>query len=171
MTIGGAGTNTGERPNMQNILPKNFTYNICDEITDVVPIAKLDTKFNILKVYESVQECARENNVIATNISKTARQLHKTCNGYIYLRFDDIKDMTKRDIEKYVVGLRNSLNFSETHSTKNKKVALIDENGIINSIYKNINEAGRQLNVDPSSITKVCKGRLKTTKGLRFQYV
>lgn len=171
MTLGGAGTNTGERPYAQNVLPKNFKKNISNKIDDVVPIVKLDLDFNILEIYESVQECARKNEIIATNISKVARQIHKTCNGYVYLKFDDIKDMTKTEIKNYVFNLRNALDFSEVHSTKSKSVALIDGNGIIHNIFKNINEAGKQLNIDPSSITKVCKGRLKTTKGYKFRYV
>lgn len=171
MTIGGAGVNAGERLKQQNILPKNFKQNICSDVDDVVPIAKLDSDFNILEVYQSVQDCARKNHILATNISKTTKQIHKTCNGYIYLRFDDIKDMTKTDIKNYVVNLRKPLNFSSTHSTKSKKVSLVDENGNIISIYNSVNSAGRQLKIDPSSITKVCKGRLKTTNGLMFQYI
>ena len=54
MTIGGSGNNSGERLNKQNILPKNFTSDICNEITEVVPIAKLYFDFNILEVYKSV---------------------------------------------------------------------------------------------------------------------
>ena len=171
MTIGGSGNNSGERLNKQNILPKNFTSDICNKITEVVPIAKLDSDFNILEVYKSVQDCARKNKIEATNISKVTKQIHKMCYGFIYLKFNDIQGMTKDSIKEYVTFLRNRYDFSSTHSTKDRKVALIDDCGIISCVYKNINEAARQLNVDPSSITKVCKGRLKTTKGLRFEYV
>ena len=171
MTIGGAGTNTGERHHLQNILPKNFTKNICNEVTDVVPIAQLDLNLNILNIYKSVQDCARENKVAATNISKTTRQIHKTCKGYIYLRYEEIKDMTKEDIQNYIKEMRSVLNYSDSHSVKPQKVALVDENGIIKAIYNSINSAGKLLKIDPSSITKVCKGRLKATNGLIFRYI
>ena len=40
-----------------------------------------------------------------------------------------------------------------------------------NIVYKSITEASKQLNVDNSGITKVCKGKIKKIKGLEFEYV
>ena len=39
-----------------------------------------------------------------------------------------------------------------------------------NTVYKSASEAARQLNLDPSSITKCLKGKYKQTKGYQFQY-
>lgn len=38
------------------------------------------------------------------------------------------------------------------------------------SVFSSSREAGRQLDLDSSSITKCCKGKLKTTGGYIFKY-
>lgn len=38
-------------------------------------------------------------------------------------------------------------------------------------IYPSVSEAGRRLNVDDSTISKVCRGIVKQTKGFRFEYI
>lgn len=169
MTLGGAGT-VGEKTESQNVLPKNFSK-IHGDITDVVKIAKLDTDFNILEVYKSVQDCARKNNIIATNISKTANQKHKTCEGFIYLRYDDIKDMNKSNIADYIKSLRDKWAFHSENPLKRRQVVLIDDNENTVSVFSGVTEAANVLGLDNSSISKVCRGKLKTTKGFRFKYV
>ena len=172
MTLGGAGYNCGERSCAQNKLPKNFTENICSSVLDVVRIAKLDFDYNILDVYDSVRDCARKNNLIATNISKCTKQLHKSCGGYLYLRYDDIRNMNKQEIESYVSDLRSRWNFSTTrHSNQSRSVALLNDNDDVIEVFPSTCDAGRRLNIDPSCITKVCKGRLKKTHNMRFKYV
>ena len=169
MTLGGAGT-SGENIEMQNILPKNFSK-INKDIEDVVKIAKLDNEYNILEVYKSVQDCARKNNIIATNISKTVRQKHKTCEGYTYLKYDDIKNMSKNEISDYIENLRKELKFDDSNLPYKKQVALIDDKDNIINIFSGITEASKILGIDDSSISKVCRGKLKTTKGFRFKYL
>lgn len=172
MTIGGAGYNCGERAYAQNKLPKNFTENICNTVSDIVSIAKLDLDYNILDIYDSVRDCARKNNVVATNVSKCTKQLHKTCGGYLYLRYNEIQGMSRQEIQSYVLALRDRWSFATTrHSNESKAVALIDDRGEIVEIFASTYEAGRKLGVDPSSVTKVCKERLKKTHNMRFKYV
>lgn len=170
MTLGGAGIAVGEKIEAQNTLPKNFSK-IHEGIDDVVMIAKLDDDLNILEVYKSVQDCARKNNIIATNISKTANQKHKTCEGYIYLKYNDIKDMTKKEIINYIEKLRDKWTFHDDNPLVKKRVALIDDHEDIVRIFSGVVEASKILNLDGSSISKVCRGKLKTTKGFRFKYV
>ena len=169
MTLGGAGLNSGQRKSKQNKLPNNFIL-LNSSIDEVVPIVKLDTNFNTIKIYNSVQECAREENVPATNISKTACGKHKTCEGFVFMYLNDIINMTVDEIKNYRLKQRKACNYSSSHSTAKRKIKQLDENGELINIFNSINEASRYLNIDASSITKVCKGRLKQTKGYKFEY-
>lgn len=171
MTIGGTGCKCGERVYAQNKLPKNFFANICNTVSDVVSIAKLDLDYNILEIYGSVQECARKNNIPATNISKCTKQLHKTCDGYIYLRYDEIDNMSKKEIQAYTLALREKWGFATIqHSTKKRAIAIINDKDEITEVFASASEAGRKLGIDPSSIIKVCKGRLPKAHNVRFKY-
>ena len=169
MTLGGSGS-LGENVKAQNVLPKNFSK-INNGIDDVVKIAKLDNDLNILEIYKSVNDCARKNNTVATNISKTTRQRNKTCNGYTYLKYDDIKDMNKEEIGIYIEKLRSKWVFCDDGLPRKKQVALLDDNNNVIRIFAGVCEAANILNLDDSSISKVCRGRLKTTKGFKFKYV
>jgi hypothetical protein len=50
---------------------------------------------------------------------------------------------------------------------KNKKILCIN-NGII---YYSTNEAGKQTNVHPSNVSKVCRGILENCKNIKFKYI
>lgn len=168
MTLGGSGV-SGYKSYNRNCIPPNFEL-LAKDIVDIVPIVKLDTDFEILDFYISVQECARANNVESTNISKTASGKHKTCNGYIYLYFNDIKDMTTDEIISFRQKQRESYNFSTNASSTPQKVNLLNSLGELFKTYESIAAAAKDLNIDPSSISKVCRGRLKQTHGYIFEY-
>jgi len=53
---------------------------------------------------------------------------------------------------------------------RNIPICLIDEENKIIKIYKSSSEAGRELNIKNTHITKVCKNKQKKTGGLRFCY-
>lgn len=50
---------------------------------------------------------------------------------------------------------------------KNKKILCVN-NGII---YYSTNEAGKQTNVHPSNVSKVCRGILESCKNIKFKYI
>lgn len=166
MTLGGQGI---EGYHLQrNIAPSNLKQ--LNGADSVVKIAKLDKEFNILEVYPSVQECARKNNIEATNISKTATAKHKTCHGYIFMYYEDIKNMNNAEIKEYRNRQRETLQYSNSYSTSKRIIYLIDENDNVLQTFPSISNAAKLLKLDASSITKVCKGRLKQIKGYRFRY-
>lgn len=51
-----------------------------------------------------------------------------------------------------------------------KPVNQFNKEGYLLNTFPSSKEAGRQLNLDSSSITKCCKGKLKTTGGFVFKY-
>ena len=50
---------------------------------------------------------------------------------------------------------------------KNKKILCLN-NGIV---YYSTNEAGKQTNVHPSNVSKVCRGVLESCKNIKFKYI
>jgi hypothetical protein len=83
----------------------------------------------------------------------------------------DIINLTQCEIKEFRNKLRSDLNFVDHHSTKKKSIVQIDSNGNIICVFKSANNAAEILNLDCSSIVKVCKCRLKQTQGYYFSYI
>ena len=79
--------------------------------------------------------------------------------------FNDIKDMTTDEIISY--RLRQRKNYKDSTL---KSIDRISSSGEIINNYESISQAAKELNLDPSSISKVCKGKLKQTHGYKFRY-
>lgn len=163
MTLGGSGL-AGYKAYNRNCIPKNFGM-LSNNVDETVPIIKLDTNYEVLEYYVSVQDCARANNIASTNISKTASGKNGTCHGYIFMYFNDIKDMTTDEIINYRRNQRSSYKKSIL-----KSVNLVSSSGEIINNYESIAQAAKELCLDASSISKVCKGKLKQTNGYKFRY-
>lgn len=170
MTYGGSGLNGITRN--RNYAPKNISQ-FCGT-NDVVEVAKLDKKFNILAYYPSVQEAARQNNVEATNISKTLQGKNKYCGNYIYMYGDVARDL--QDNVKDLVLYRLLVDLYPYHCDYDTpkhcgKIQICDLQDNILDVCNTITEASKKYNVDSSSITKVCKGKIKQSKGYKFKYL
>lgn len=154
----------------RNKLPKNFNK-LVNDVSDIIPVVKLDLNYNIIDSYLSVNECARQNGVFPTNVVKCARGKHKTCGGFVYMYEIDVVGKAKYELIEYRKQLRKELNYNDAkRSTGKRKVDLIDNDGNILNTFSSITEASQILNLDDSTITKVCKKRLKQTKGYKFKY-
>ena len=163
MTLGGSGL-VGYKAYNRNCIPKNFGM-LSNGVDETVPIIKLDTNYEVLEYYVSVQDCARANGIASTNISKTASGKNNTCHGYIFMYFNDIKDMTTDEIISYRLHQRKNYKDSTL-----KSIDRISSSGEIINNYESISQAAKELNLDPSSISKVCKGKLKQTHGYKVRY-
>ena len=82
----------------------------------------------------------------------------------------------KRNVDRK--GEKNSF-YGKTHSEESKKKISNSLRGKYGKVIRCINtgeifstsgDVGRKLNVDPSSVIKCCKGKLKQTKGYKFEY-
>lgn len=60
---------------------------------------------------------------------------------------------------------------SETKRENSKKVALIDENNNIISIYRSIKDCSEELNIDERKIGSCCRGERHTTNNKRFYWI
>lgn len=66
-------------------------------------------------------------------------------------------------------NVKNAYYIQKTNSNI-KPINQYDLNGVFLATFPSSREAGRQLNLDSSSITKCCKGRVKTVGGFIFHY-
>ena len=66
-------------------------------------------------------------------------------------------------------NVKNAYYVQKTNSNT-KPINQFDKNNNLLATFPSCREAGRQLNLDSSSITKCCKGKLKTTGGFIFKY-
>lgn len=169
MTLGGSGVKGGNQSS-RNKAPKNIQQ-FCQH--DITEVAKLDKRFNILAYYPSVQEAARQNHVEATNISKTLQGRNIYCDGYIYMYADVVRELCDNIKDLMLYRLLEEVypyHIDEEHNNQPRKIIVFDLNGNQLGIYDTITEASQTYNVDSSSISKVCKGKLKQSKGYKFEY-
>lgn len=130
---------------------------------------------NDRNVFDSYKEAASYYNVKPVNITVNAEgktSFVKINNEpHTFVNYDKYIEMSEGDIERII---SNSYNvFKSIGSTKNRKVFCF-ETGII---YESAMEAGRQLDIDNSSISKCCRGIMKSCGGRKtnsiytFKYV
>jgi len=77
----------------------------------------------------------------------------------IHYCFNNIQLMTWRE------------NNAKQNFEMGKAVTQLDKKGRVINSYKSIRSAARELNICQSAITKVCKGKMNTTGGYRWEYV
>ena len=101
--------------------------------------------------YESMREAAESVGVRASYICAVCNGRAKTAGGYHWRRLDrEYVEPTELEIKTTWVKVRCTTT------------------GVV---YNSIRAAAQMLNLDNSSISKVCRGKLKATKGLHFEYV
>lgn len=120
---------------------ENKTVGQCKRVID------LDTK----EIYESSIEAAEILKIRAISIRQVCHGTRKTTGGHRFAYYDD-----------YLKGEYTIKPFGH----EGKPVQDINS-GII---YNSIAEAANKLNLDASSISKVCRGKVQSTKGYKFIY-
>ena len=100
----------------------------------------------------------------ATNICKVLKGKHKKCGGYTFTYATE--NITKEELANRFI-VEHSKNI---HSSKYNYINLLDNDGTIIKTYQNAKIAADELGLDNSTIVKVCKGKLKQTKGYKFGY-
>ena len=82
-------------------------------------------------------------------------------------RVDNLQWFTSQENMTY--GTMNSINRRKS-SKLNKKIIQKDLNDNEIDRFNSIREAARQLNLDPSAIGRVCRGKQDTHGGFKFEY-
>lgn len=141
---------------------ENGNYNILrggqDRIKfDDKPVELYDLQGQYIKTISSATKTAEELGVSRNSVYGVLHKERPTCKGYQMKYAED----TSTIIKPYVSRQGGS-----------KSVIQSDpKTGVTINIFISAAEAARVTGADSSAITKVCKGKLKTTKGFAWSYL
>lgn len=116
-------------------------------------IAQYDLQGNLIHIFNNTREA----------ISAFGSKIYDCCTGKLYT----LKGYTFRYIN---TNMPNKKIKVQRGLTSPKQVIAYDTKGNVIGHYESISEASVRLNVDYSAIAKICKGKLKYTKGYTFNY-
>ena len=119
-------------------------------------IIMFDKLMNKLYEFDSIEEAGKITKSNYSNICQCINFKTIICNNYVWLKND--LNLNKNIKKKKEDLVNNNLYM----------IAEIDELGNEIKIYNSASECAKELNLDISSILKVCNGKLKHTKGYRF---
>ena len=149
---------------------KNFGYNISasgiGDVSDEVkkrimkyydginplPVVQYTLLGEFIKIFDSASVAEEETGICGTNIIKCCKQQLKSAGKFVW-RYADV-----------------NLNVVDYNYKINKQVVQYTKDGKFIYIYNSIIDAAMKNNVDQSSITKCCKGKLRTVGGFIWRY-
>lgn len=131
-----------------------------------IRVNQYDLFGNFIKTWDYISEASNELNIAKQNIVNCCKRkqrkdgvMIKSAGGFQWRYEDDCDDIGEYNVRK------------ANHSSQEKEIYQIGEYDNVIKKYKSIEMASKELNLNPSSISAVCNGRYKTTKGYRFKYV
>jgi hypothetical protein len=144
--------------NYTNLEWSTHSENIMHSLSKVV--YKYDLKGNFIEKYNSVKEAALKNNIMECNISSVMNSDNRFTSGNFIWK-NTFEEITDEELD--------NINNKENPRSLSVYQICADSDEIIN-IYKNIKEASDDLDIDPSTVSKVCRGIVKTCGGYKWQY-
>ena len=115
--------------------------------------------------FNSIHEAANKLGLLATNICKVLKRKYKTTGNYTFCYNNEF--LTDKELyERF-----NTSKKVNPHRYKENYLQEIDSSGNQIRVFNSIKEASNIYGIDESSITKVCRGKLKQTKGHYFRYI
>jgi hypothetical protein len=133
----------------------DFSLNMLPDKTPAKKVFQYDLKGNFIKEWDSAEKASKSINRSLSNISSACTGRNKTAGGFIW---------------KYPGDTDFSLNMLPD-KTNEKKVIQYDLKGNLIKEWGSIQQASKALNIADSSMTAVCKGRLKTSGGFIWKYL
>lgn len=116
-------------------------------------VAQYDMQGNLVNVFNNSREVI---DVFGTHVYDCCTDKLHTLKGYIF------RYVSENNIPKNIMVKRGT--------TSSREVLAYDIKGNLIGTFKSINKAALALDVDASSISRVCKGKQKYTKGYVFKY-
>lgn len=118
------------------------------------PVELYDLKGNYITTYPSITEAAQA-------IGASRSTIYGILQGY---------RLSTKNYQFKLVGDRKEIKpYTNRQGGKKAVLQKDDDNNIINQ-FESVNEAARQLDLDSSSISKCCRGKLKHVGGFRWEY-
>lgn len=140
---------------------ENFKEHILESMT---PLSCFNNEGLLVKTYNNIHEAGRDLHIEPTNICKVMKRKAKTTGGYTFTYLNE--NISIEELKNRFVIER----CKDVHSSKYNTINLIDNDGNIIKTYQNAKCISVELGIDSSSIIKVCRGKLKQTKGYKFEY-
>lgn len=129
----------------------------CGERSDGRALLLYDLEGNFVKETDNIASTARELGVGYQTVYQLLQGARKSTKGF-QIKYKESEDFPKT-IEPY--NSRQGGSFV---------VLQLDKNDNVLNEYKSVNEAARQTGCDCSTISKVCRGKLKTHGGFKWKY-
>ncbi|AYV76739.1 MAG: HNH endonuclease [Terrestrivirus sp.] len=137
----------------------------------VKKIAQYDSDGKLIKIYKSSREAAKALNNDSTCILRICKGINKSKFGY-KLKFYEEAESKSNNIDDKLKS--NKIDDNEVTIDKLKwsikKIAQYDSNNKIIKIYRSAREAGKELNIDNSTILRICKGIYKSKAGYNLKF-
>lgn len=148
--------------------------NYLDKSNIKKPVICLETG----EIFSSAHEIEKEKGILHTQINACCLHYKSsyTAQGFHWVYLEEMPDWSKeiaiqkiQEIESLRGGtpLEKEKAYIARVSARGKQVYCITNN----TTYLSVREAGRALNIDSSSISRVCLGKQKSTKGYKFRFL
>lgn len=131
-------------------------------------VYQFDLNKNLIASFNSIVEASKETNIGMTTIGQCIRQELNTAGGYIWRSQDQV--VIKNNIIIPYDLKRKYTRKSDTHIWMQNYLQELDKDGNIIKTFNTIKEASSLYNIDGSSISKVCRGKMSSIKGHFFKY-
>lgn len=122
--------------------------------TNTKPIIQFDNNMKIIKEFNSINEASRQLNISSKRISNCCHKLLNSFTDYLFLFKDEYIN------ENPIIIKTNKPN----------EIIQFDLNFNIIKIFKTVDEASRELNINKTAIYDCCNNSKKTAKGFIFMY-
>jgi DNA-binding NarL/FixJ family response regulator len=122
-------------------------------------VYQYDNKGNLVKVYNSVKEASQQSGVSDCLISSIVHKNRLTGGGYIWRNKQTT--FTKEELDKIY----------NPPTSRELEIIQMTKEGVEINRYPTIVKAAQNTQIDPSSLTKACKGIRKTCGGYKWKYV
>lgn len=110
--------------------------------------------FETKEIYNSIKEAGEKTNTSISSIGKCCNYKQKTANGFHWFFVEDYKNGNIEILEKEKTG-------------KKVKVLCLETN----KVYDNLKKAQLDTGSNPSSITRCCNQKQKTSNGFHWKYI
>ena len=133
-----------------------------------IPVLQLTIDGKVIKRYHAMQEASRITGIHENNISRVCRGMTITASGYKWRYEDD--ELYQKSLQKRQDIVQQYTKMGHENRKGGKPILAYSKDGIFIKEFQSAMEASRALNLDGSSIIKVCKGKNKKHKGYVFVY-
>lgn len=125
------------------------------------PIIQLDLDGNKINEYYSATKASKYTGLSRSNICRSARD-NKTAGGFAWVYSSDFDEMDRRQFQSWIHKANEYFIKFQNHK---KSVLKLDLTGKVIKEYESLNAASQETDLDVSTISKVARGKRKSTGG------